>query len=188
LHDYSFRNNLEFGVFSEHSTIKKLTQKPRSEAWQKCMNYAENNEVVFIKRPVFKTKKFIINYNRTFDSSHILFDSTEKFYGLKSYLPPCEKNLLDFPLQLDLDEIERPERVKEIKEVQQNKTLQKKQKIGYCIRKGTEIPFNPKYPLSKEAWRIWNIKKNYDYKENYCHKSGEKSYGKTTMRNPILEN
>lgn len=58
--------------------------------------------------------------------------------------------------------------------------------VGYCIRSGVEIPFNPKQPMSKEAYKTWAEYKNYNYPEKYCHKTGAPSNGKTNIKNPVL--
>jgi len=57
---------------------------------------------------------------------------------------------------------------------------------GYCIRTGIPIPFNPCKPYSYEAYVVWAQFENQDYPEKFCHLTGEQSYGKTSMRNPIL--
>lgn len=59
-------------------------------------------------------------------------------------------------------------------------------KMGYCIRTREKIPFNLKKPYSAKAFASWNQYKNKEYKEKYCHYSGEKSNGKTTFSKPIL--
>lgn len=61
-----------------------------------------------------------------------------------------------------------------------------KPSAGYCIRTGVEIPFNPKMPFSEDACKIWVKFKDEEYKENYCHYSGEPSNGETSFRRPIL--
>lgn len=58
--------------------------------------------------------------------------------------------------------------------------------IGYCIRTGMEIPFDPAYPLCIEAFRSWNKYQDPNYPEKYCHFSGEPSYGETCVGFPIL--
>ena len=58
---------------------------------------------------------------------------------------------------------------------------------GYCIRTGEKIPFDIKKPFSAKAFKEWNIYKNEDYAENYCHFSGEPSKGQTSFKNPILK-
>lgn len=59
-------------------------------------------------------------------------------------------------------------------------------RIGYCIRTGVEIPFNPKMPFSRKAYQSWLQYKNETYIEKYCHFSGEESGGKTSFKYPIL--
>jgi phosphatidylserine/phosphatidylglycerophosphate/cardiolipin synthase-like enzyme len=71
---------------------------------------------------------------------------------------------------------------------QSNSTeIRTEKKIGFCIRTGKEIPFNPKSPFSTEAYKSWSVYKKEDYPEKYCHFSGEPSKGETTMAKPILK-
>lgn len=74
--------------------------------------------------------------------------------------------------------------------IEVDKTIQNKKNInkniGYCIRTGKEIPFNPKKPFSSDAFKSWAKYKKPDFKEKYCHKTGKKSFGKTSFNNPIL--
>lgn len=58
--------------------------------------------------------------------------------------------------------------------------------LGYCIRTGVRIPFNPKKPMSDKAYESWLKFKNEGYQEKYCHFSGEESNGETTFAKPIL--
>ncbi|MBF0695401.1 MAG: phospholipase D family protein [Flavobacterium sp.] len=177
LYDYSFKNNIEFGVFSQQSLFDRFTQSPDNDAWNECMEIAESNEVVFIKRPVFENKKLIINFGKTYVKSDILFDSTEKFYGFFKSAKTDERRLSDFPDELELGSVisQRPQR--ELDEIQT---------YGFCIRSGAKIKFNPKQPMTKESWKIWNEYGNENFPENYCHKTGKTSNGKTSMKNPIL--
>lgn len=70
---------------------------------------------------------------------------------------------------------------------QSNSTeIRTEKKIGFCIRTGKEIPFNPKSPFSNEAYKSWSTYKKDDYPEKYCHFSGEPSNGETSMAKPIL--
>ncbi|MCB0707593.1 MAG: phospholipase D family protein [Saprospiraceae bacterium] len=59
--------------------------------------------------------------------------------------------------------------------------------VGYCIRTGIEIPFNPGKPFSPEAFKLWSKYKNPDYKEKYCHKTGKPSSGRTSFNKPVLD-
>ena len=63
----------------------------------------------------------------------------------------------------------------------------KQQESGYCIRTGESIPFNIKSPFNKKSLASWNRYKNPEFKEKYCHFSGEKSNGQTTFSRPILK-
>jgi hypothetical protein len=66
------------------------------------------------------------------------------------------------------------------------KMLEKIIDVGFCIRTGEKIPFNLERPFSPEAFKSWNQYKNKDFKEKYCHYSGELSNGQTTFSKPIL--
>lgn len=57
---------------------------------------------------------------------------------------------------------------------------------GYCIRTGVAITFNVKRPFTEEAFSSWNRYKDENYKEKYCHFSGEASNGETSFARPIL--
>jgi Phosphatidylserine/phosphatidylglycerophosphate/cardiolipin synthases and related enzymes len=58
--------------------------------------------------------------------------------------------------------------------------------MGYCIRTGAPILFNPKSPLSNEAYKSWVYFSDENFKEKYCHFSGEESFGQTSFAKPIL--
>lgn len=58
---------------------------------------------------------------------------------------------------------------------------------GHCIRTGVTIPFNIKKPYSDVAFKSWQRFANEDYKEKYCHFSGEKCDGETSLKQPILK-
>ena len=192
LYDYSFKNNIEFGVFSKQTLLDRFSPNADNDAWNTCMDMAESNEVVFIKRPVYENKKMILNIGRNYVKSDILFDSTDEFYGNSNSRKPNGKRLLDFPEELELNSNsnQRPEREEIEKVADQRKAPERKapetRTYGFCIRTGEKIPFNPKQPMTKEAWQRWNEYKNMDFGEKYCHKTGKPSYGKTSMRKPIL--
>ncbi len=58
---------------------------------------------------------------------------------------------------------------------------------GFCIRTGVEIPFNIDKPMSYDAYKKWSEYSDPDYKEKFCHFSGEASYGETSVNRPILK-
>ncbi|WP_274475381.1 phospholipase D family protein [Mangrovimonas aestuarii] len=184
LYDYSFKNNIEFGVFSEQSLMDKFKQSPDNDAWNECMEIAHENEVVFIKRPVFENKKVIINLGKNYVKSDVLFDSTKKFYGVFKSKGKEAQKLSDFPQELLLGTtpVDRPKR--EVEEKKKEKA--RFSKSGYCIRTGVEIPYNPNQPMTYESWKVWNQFGDPDYPESFCHQTGRKSHGKTSMRRPIM--
>jgi hypothetical protein len=66
------------------------------------------------------------------------------------------------------------------------KAVEQRQYFGYCIRTGVQIPFNLELPFCNQSWRSWSQFRNENYQENYCHFSGEPSYGQTCYAKPIL--
>lgn len=145
----------------------------------KCREIADENEAVFIKRPVYEKNLLSTLIGKNYIKSDILHDTTDKYYwGSTSNKMKTIKKLPDFPTELALGSqpTKRPGR--------EDLDVVKK---GFCIRTGVSIPFNPKRPFCENAYRSWAQFCNLDYPECYCHKTGEKSYGKTSMKNPILK-
>ena len=182
LYDASFKQNIEFGVLTEINLLNKFTNNADQDAWNKCTEIAASGEVVFIKRPSFKRNLLMM---KKYIKSEVLFDNTEYFYSTSSKSTKQNKKINDFPDEVDCEnstEI-RPTRetmpIKEINHLQQNNA-------GYCIRTGIPIPFNVAKPFCIEAYNSWNRFGNRDYREKYCHFSGELSNGETSFNYPIL--
>lgn len=179
LYDYSFKNNIEFGVYSEVSILNKLATNSDQDAWITCWKIAEENEAVFIKRPVFEKKMLSALLGKSYIKSDVLHDITDKFYsafGSNRKVSPIKK-IKDFPDSLELGSAPSVRPLREDVEIQ---------KYGYCIRTGVQIPFNPSRPLCEKAYRSWAQFGNPNYPEKYCHKTGILSNGKTSVNNPIL--
>ena len=68
----------------------------------------------------------------------------------------------------------------------ENKPILNQSKNGFCIRTGVPIPFNQEKPLSYEAFKSWNQFGDPNFKEKFCHFSGEPSNGETSVARPIL--
>jgi len=60
---------------------------------------------------------------------------------------------------------------------------QKGFEIGYCIRCGTNIEFNPSKPYCYNCFKVWAEYYNTEFVENRCHKCGE--YYQTTINKPL---
>ena len=109
-----------------------------------------------------------------------LLDETEYFYAQKARKLTSSKKLADFPEELDKDTNNdtrpSPEAAKD-----------SEKEMGYCIRTAARIPFNVLKPFSADAYKSWAEYGNKDYPEKYCHKTGRRSNGKTSMKHPVLE-
>jgi phosphatidylserine/phosphatidylglycerophosphate/cardiolipin synthase-like enzyme len=78
-----------------------------------------------------------------------------------------------------------PKTEKKVAETKTSKFSDKQH--GYCIRTGTEIPFNIEKPMTYDAFKSWNKYGDPEYPEKFCHFSGEPSNGETTVSRPILK-
>lgn len=195
LYDASFKNNIEFGIYTEHSLLTSIADRFSSnvdmEAWDECKTIADSNDVVFIKRPVYKAKKGLLSFGKDYVDSEVLADHTKYFYKgfSKGYKP---QRMSDFPEEISLENIrpfrqehENPER-EPVKVKEKEIRYKTSANTGYCIRTGEPIPFNPSRPFCYNAWQSWAQWENYDFQEKYCHRTGKPSHGKTSMNTPIL--
>lgn len=190
-HNYSIENNIEFGVFYEQKLLNNFIKTADNDAWEECTKLAHSNEVIFIKRPVFKEKNILglISTGKDYVKSEVLVDNTSRFF--RGVRKKESKTLGEFPLELSSENLyqQRPSK-EEFKEEKTKENYRQQNRkysnTGYCIRTGQPIPFNPLQPMCYEAWRVWNEFQNWDYPENFCHRTGQPSYGRTSMRNPIL--
>jgi hypothetical protein len=178
-YDASFKTNIEFGVYYEQSLLNGFKPTADHDAWNTCRRISEENETVFIKRAVYEKKLFSSLLGKSYVKSDVLYDITDKFYrGISQYKQDKTiKKINDFPDELELGPqlSDRPIRVRPEKDA-----------VGFCIRTGKEIPYNPNRPLCDEAYRSWAYFNNPDFPEKYCHRSGKQSNGRTSMRHPIL--
>ena len=186
LYDYSFVNNIEFGVLYENKLLS-LSKSSDNDVWEACCEIRNSNEVVYVKRPMYEKKLFSKNYL----SSKVLLDRTAELYAGKP-LTKANKKLEDFEKELrhDSEYTDRPTRESSISQstvqIQPKSKAEDNFKPGFCIRTGKKIPFNPKAPLSTDAYKSWIQYGNEEFRESYCHYSGEPSKGETCFRRPIL--
>ncbi|MDQ3140960.1 MAG: hypothetical protein M3Q56_01810 [Bacteroidota bacterium] len=200
LHDYSFANNIEFGIHHQSTIMDNLKESTDQAAWNYCREVSKSHDVILIKRPVFE-KKFL-GLTKNFLKSETLFDATQ---NLLSNLNYEKKRLSEFPEFIEFGKSEnsvRPSREEYKKaEKQEVKTERKssapdfpvkerknseRQQEGYCIRTGVVIPYNPERPFSYDAYKSWAQYGNKDYAEKFCHRTGKPSNGKTSFANPVM--
>ncbi len=173
LHEYSQNSNIEVAIVlnprGRVSKLKNYILSSEDLEEQSCLYFEEiikNSEIIFKKTPQFESG--FLNLSKKYTYSEVEVDRLLEFYQA----PNSDYNNLR---QNSFSSQER-------KFYKNSNT-----KIGFCIRTGREIPFNPARPYSYEAYQIWSQFENPDYPERYCHSSGKESHGKTSMKNPILK-
>lgn len=204
----SMTENVEYGIYFQNSklSLEKLFIDSMSYTYQ----VITENPCVYIKRPVYK--KAYLGLTKKYVESKVLHDVTDALYRNrdfeKKYYENFEISLFDTDIKPT-----REEYIPEIKNipkqeshkkyihqqadfVQEEKVNQKysnyrgnrnqDEEYGYCIRTGIRIPFDPQKPYSYDAYQTWAIFENWNYRENYCHKTGRESNGGTSMAKPIL--
>ena len=102
LYDYSFKNNVEFGVISETSIFGGSGID--KEAWEETMKILGNNHTVFIRRPNYK-KKFL---GKDYLGSETILDLTDELLngGIKT-----KRNVFDYMNQTFVDDEKTTERL-----------------------------------------------------------------------------
>lgn len=194
LHDYSFANNIEFGVHHQTSILDSIKESTDQAAWKYCREITDNNDVILAKRPVFE-KKFL-GLSKNFLKSETVFDATKNLLSNLSYE---KKRIADFPDFIEFgksDQTTRPSREEfnqstaQAQQITQTEPTPKIKPVtnttGYCIRTGKPIPYNLQRPFSLEAYKSWASFGNPDYPEKFCHRTGKPSNGKTSMNKPVL--
>lgn len=177
LYDYSMINNIEYGVhFSKNilNPTEKLFEE--TEVFTDELIF-EKSHVVFLNKPQYKKKMF--GLTKAFQNSTVLFDISNDFFNDYEYEV---KSLSEF----DYENLSDVDKVYD-KKPQRKDKIEQESELGFCIRTGEQIPYNPERPFSYHAFKTWQQFENYDYEENYCHRTGKESYGKTNMNNPILK-
>ncbi|MDO7135956.1 phospholipase D family protein [Algibacter lectus] len=195
LYDYSAENNVEYGVaFSKITLTEKVYQEHADEHY---FLLEDSAHCVYIKRPVFK--KALLGLSKNYLRSEVLLDLFETFDPNKKGYERVVYQDIDV-MSLDDKEVVPVLKTRSEKRLEkdQNPVIEikpktekvivesKKSDIGYCIRTGEEIPFNPERPFCYKAYKSWAKFENHDFPEKYCHKTGKASKGGTSMANPIL--
>lgn len=174
LYSFSQDNNIEAGIMTEVNLLENLAKK----AWDggESLDIAtgkyfqlvvEQSELLFQKCPVYEDG--LMGLTRKYVRSKIDVDKLSDFFADKGKQEkPPVRNASDKA------------------NVEQHIPTANKSKMGYCIRSGKQIPFNPQKPMSDDAYHSWAKFKNPDYAEKFCHFSGEPSNGETTFSKPIL--
>ncbi|WP_405352262.1 phospholipase D family protein [Nonlabens sp. Asnod3-H03] len=197
LYDYSAENNVEFGVYFKQGSLTDNLYRDLKETHYEIL---EGAHCIYIRRPIYK--KAVFGLIKKAISSEILLDKTK----LTSINSRSYEQVIYHTINVErIFENDLVESLKSRSEKKQEEDLKKRdantgkpkmwgtkhntenqQKVGYCIRTGVEIDYNPKRPMSYDAYKVWVEYANFDFNESYCHQTGERSGKKTSMRKPIL--
>ena len=162
LYDYSQNHNIEFGVVTN---LKLFSSESVDD---KAREYFYNTVIPgsvleFDKEPIFESN--LMGLSKKYIRSEVRVD-------LLTQTLSASKNA-------QKSKAKKPVKIKSTKSSAISKN-------GFCIRTGEQIPFDLKKPYTDKAFQSWSRFENEEFKEKYCHFSGEPSEGKTTMAKPIL--
>jgi hypothetical protein len=172
LYSYSQDVNIEAGVLFDATIIGELSSLIRTSVEDTAMNYfqtvIDQSQLLFQKIPVYESA--MLGLTKTYKNSTVSKDDLTDFFA--ETLSKHRNYADSFSKQ----------------SITTKKMEQQREQVGrgYCIRSGVPIPFNTRQPFSDSAFQSWKRHSNNDYKEKYCHFSGEASNGATSFTRPIL--
>ncbi len=167
LYDFSQNENIEIGVLTEYNPLGNIASKLLydgeksldQDAWDYFNHVIENSQLLFKNEPEYDAG--FMGFGKKFKAPKNIQDTISEHFSKSSTTSKGS--------------------------VLKESTSKKEINMGYCIRTGEQIPFNTKKPFSIKGYKMWAKDKNENYSENFCHKTGKPSNGKTTFRNPILQ-
>jgi hypothetical protein len=207
LHDYSFKNNIEFGVCSRNPTnnllgvdIKLgLGDSVDTSAYETACELMEKAEVVFIKRPVIQKK--LLGLSSHYVNSDVLYDNThfftsnfpKRYSGKRHTISDFDETI---PFGKSLHDVKPTRREVEVELKTKNKyasdTLYQIKpignhngRLGFCIRTGKAVDFNLELPFTDDAFKSWGRWKKENYREKFCHSCGRQH--PTSKKNPLCD-
>jgi len=159
LYEYSQNNNIEAGVLIEKKLFNPLSDDVDRDSQDYFYKIITRSRILFKNKPEYEKKN--LGFSTRYTKSNNEIDLLTEMYLSTS------KNVV---------KINKP--APSISTTKNN---------AYCIRTRTPIAFNIDKPYSDAAYESWSKYKNEDFKEKYCHFSGEESNGETTKAKPILK-
>lgn len=180
--DYSFKNNIEFGVYSEKRLVS-LHQNPFFDSsFNKCLNIVEEfGHVIFVRRPKYKIKFLFIKDYMGSDVELDLVNDLIRHGNVK------QRRLSEFRKENFVNSALKDERkkIEEFGEIQPSVISYQADK-GFCIRCKTNIAPNMEKPLCKTCFQVWSQYEDPYYSENFCIFCGNKK--NTTFKKPACYN
>jgi hypothetical protein len=165
LYSYSQDNNIEVGVLSESKRFS--TGGLDEQAFEYFDLVVNQSQLLYRRTPKFE-KKFL-GLSTNYLGSTVETDQLSDFFASAIKYEEIGNSRNGYKKQ-DVYVMKHHDATK----------------LGYCIRTGKQIPFNPDRPMGEEAYLSWRNYSNKDYAENFCHFSGEPSNGQTSYGRPIL--
>jgi len=157
LYQSSFEKNIEIGVLFEQQILNLGKDSKLDSEMFEYMNRIKVESELVYEKTT-SNESFFFGLLKGETKQKVHYDATLDIYGNEKYNPKGQIS-----------------------------QKEKQQKSGYCIRTGKQIPLNIERPFSYEAYQSWSQYSNPDYKEKFCHFSGEKSDGTICFRRPILK-
>lgn len=182
LYEFSQVNNLEAGVILyAKNALEKLANMANpleDTTFKKSYDFfgrvIKQANIIYKKEPKYKSA--MLGLTSKYDGSEIVVDNIDKYYKTKK---PTNNS---YPNKWDNNAKTESSKSENYNSYQKNSTPD----VGYCIRTGQQIPFDPSRPFSYEAYKTWAQYENMDFGEAFCHLTGKQTFGKTSMRKPIL--
>ena len=183
LYEFSQVTNLEAGVILHaKNTLKKLANMANpldvDNTFENSFGFfgrvIKQAKLIYEKKPKFKST--MLGLTSKYERSDIVADNTEKYYKTINRNTNTYSNTRDNNV--------KPEYSKNEKNIPYHKN--NLQQVGYCIRTGVPIDFDPTRPFSYDAYKTWAQFENMDFGEAFCHLTGKQTFGRTSMRNPII--
>lgn len=184
--DKSMTGNIEYGIAFNNSALN--LDKLYKETYDYTNEVIKTNICVFVKRPVFK--KANLGFSKKFVESVIVYDVTDKLYNNQyfkhKYYNDFEYEFYNSDEKITREEFSSKQQEDKIFNRSKQNKFNNQPTEGYCIRTGVKIPYNPNKPMCYDAFKVWAEYENYAFPENFCHKTGKQSNGKTSMSKPEL--
>jgi len=165
--DYSFKNNIEFGVVSERKILGN--NKFFDSSQNKCFNIVEDEGfTIFVKRPIYK-KKFL---RKDYVGSEVELDiinSLERGESIDkiNFSKFGNEKYINFDLKESRNK-------REVSEVNIGKEKNESVSSGCCIRCGVGNSQEMDRPLCFDCYTVWLKYSNPHFEENYCLVCGKR--------------
>lgn len=170
--DYSFINNIEFGVYSEKKLISINQNSFFESAVSTCFNIVEEEGyTIFVKRPKYEKKSI---FSKNYVGSEVELNYIE---DLIKFGQVSKRRLSDFTnekyVNIALKDQRRSREEYHVENV--NKQIKIISNKGYCIRCRATIKLDLEKPLCWDCYKTWSIYEDPFYKEKFCISCGEEN-------------